>query len=119
MLALGFILFGTTQLLPQMVQDLFGYTATLAGWVITPGGLAVMVLMPVIGLLMHRIQPRVLIAIGLFIEAAALEHLTGIDTNVSYEHLMWARVYQAGGIAFLFVPITTVAYVGLTHGQEQ
>src|SRR6185437_7850473 len=50
MLALGFILFGTTQLLPQMVQEILAYTATSAGLVITPGGLAVMAAMPVVGL---------------------------------------------------------------------
>ena len=113
MLAIGFILFGTTQLLPQMVQELFGYTAMLAGLVITPGGVAVMLLMPCIGLAMRRVQPRLLIGIGLLIEAAALEYMSGFDTGTSYIHLMWARVYQASGIAFLFVPITTVAYVGL------
>jgi DHA2 family multidrug resistance protein len=118
MLAVGFILFGTTQLLPQLVQDLFGYTATLAGLVITPGGVAVMILMPVVGLLLRRVQPRVLIGIGLLIEAAALEYMSGIDTNVSYSHLMWTRVFQASGIAFLFVPITTVAYVGMPAGKS-
>ena len=49
MFAVGFILFGTTQLLPQFVQEVLGYTATYAGLVITPGGFAVMALMPVVG----------------------------------------------------------------------
>ncbi len=113
MFAMGLILFGTTQLLPQLVQDLLGYTATLAGLVITPGAFAVMLLMPLVGWLLRHVQPRLLIGIGLLIEGAALEYLSGIDTNVSYSHLMWCRVFQASGIAFLFVPFTTVAYVGL------
>jgi DHA2 family multidrug resistance protein len=113
MFGLGFILLGTTQLLPQLTQDLFGYTATLAGLVITPGGFAVMILMPIIGLLLKIIQPRTIIAIGLVVEAASLFHLSGTTLQASYDYFLWARVFQASGIAFLFVPVTTAAYIGL------
>ena len=68
MFALGFVLFGTTQLLPQLVQDVLGYTATEAGLVITPGGFAVMAMMPIVGLLLKKVQARTLIALGLVIE---------------------------------------------------
>jgi DHA2 family multidrug resistance protein len=118
MLAMGFILFGTTQLLPQMVQDVLGYTATYAGLVITPGGFAVMILMPVIGLLLKKIQPRTLIAIGLLIEAYSLFLLSGLNADVAFSDVMWCRVIQAAGIAFLFVPVSTAAYIGLPPGKN-
>jgi MFS transporter, DHA2 family, multidrug resistance protein len=76
MFAVGFILFGTTQLLPQMVQSLLGYTATIAGLVITPGGFAVMVLMSLVGFLLGKLQPRTLIACGLLTEAFALYQMS-------------------------------------------
>ncbi len=117
MFGFGFILLGTTQLLPQLTQDLLGYTATLAGLVITPGGFAVMVCMPIVGFLLKKIQPRTLVAVGLIIEVAALLHLSGITLQVSYKYLMWARVYQAVGIACLFVPVTSAAYIGLAHDK--
>ncbi|HEX4414959.1 MAG TPA: DHA2 family efflux MFS transporter permease subunit [Lacipirellulaceae bacterium] len=113
MFGFGFIMLGTTQLLPQLTQDLFGYTATLAGLVITPGGFAVMICMPFIGLLLKFIQPRTVVAIGLIIEVLALFHLSGATLQVDYSYFMWARIFQAVGVAFLFVPITTAAYVGL------
>ena len=97
---------------------MLGYDATLAGLLISPGGVAVFCLMPFIGFLLGKVQPRWLIFLGLVIEAASCYHLSGITLQVSFEHLMWARVYQASGIAFLFVPITTVAYVGLPAGKN-
>jgi DHA2 family multidrug resistance protein len=118
MLAMGFILFGTTQLLPQMVQDVMGYTATYAGLVITPGGFAVMLLMPIIGLLLKVIQPRTLIAFGLLVEAFALFRLSGLNADVAFSDVMWCRVIQAAGIAFLFVPVSTAAYIGLPPGKN-
>ena len=113
MFALGFILLGTTQLLPQMVQELYGYTATDAGLVITPGGFAVMLLMPVVGFAVNKVQARYLVAFGMTIEFFALYHLSTFSLNVSYEQLAIARIFQAAGIAFLFIPITNAAYNGI------
>jgi len=118
MLAVGFILFGTTQLLPQLVQEIYGYTATQAGLVITPGGIGVMMLMPIVGLLLRKVQPRTLIAFGWIVECLALLHLSHFTTDVNFGRFVWARIFQAAGIAFLFVPVTTAAYVGLPPGKN-
>jgi MFS transporter, DHA2 family, multidrug resistance protein len=117
MFAIGFILFGTTQLLPQYTQTLLGYTATQAGLVISPGGVAVMIMMPLVGFLVGRIQPRWLITFGMFVEGLALFYMTRFDTQVSFITLATARVFQAGGLAFLWVPINTAAYSGLPPGK--
>ncbi len=113
MFALGFILFGTTQLLPQLTQTLLGYTATIAGEVISPGGFAVLALMPLVGLLLRHVQPKWLILVGLVIEVTALLYMATFSLDVSYGKLAWARTIQASGLAFLFVPISTIAYAGL------
>ncbi len=118
MFALGFVLFGTTQLLPQMVQEVLGYTATWAGLVITPGGFAVMALMPLVGFLLKKIQARSLIAVGLIIEALSLFHMSALSPLVAFRDVAWDRVFQAAGIAFLFVPISTIAYLGLPPGKN-
>ncbi|HEX4131405.1 MAG TPA: DHA2 family efflux MFS transporter permease subunit [Pirellulales bacterium] len=118
MLAMGFILYGTTQLLPQLVQELMGYNATWAGLVITPGGVAVMFMMPVVGFLLGRVQAKWLIALGLVIEAIALAHMSGFNADMSFGHIAMARIIQAAGIAFLFVPTSTVAYAGLPPGKN-
>ena len=117
--ALGFILFGTTFLLPLMTQTLFGYDAVTAGLVISPGGFVVMAMMPIVGgVLLPRVQARWLILFGLFVSAAALWHLTGLNLNAAYPDLAWARAYQAFGLAFLFVPINTAAYTGIPAGKS-
>src|SRR5689334_20039625 len=64
MLGAGAILLATTQYLPQLVQQNFGYTATWAGLVLTPGGIATVFMMPLVGRLTGTVQPRYLIAIG-------------------------------------------------------
>ncbi|HEX3998939.1 MAG TPA: DHA2 family efflux MFS transporter permease subunit [Pirellulales bacterium] len=118
MFAVGFILFGTTQLLPQLVQDVLNYTATYAGLALTPGGFAVMVLMPVVGYLLGKVSARNVIMFGLLIEAISLFSMSGLNAEISYWQIAMARVFQASGIAFLFVPASTVAYVGLPAGAN-
>jgi DHA2 family multidrug resistance protein len=64
MLATGAILLSTTQFLPQLTQEDFGYTATWAGVMISPGGMVTMAMMFVAGRLVAKVQPRYLIATG-------------------------------------------------------
>jgi len=113
MFMLGFILLGSTVLLPLFVQTMLGYTATDAGLVISPGGFAIMLLMPVVGNLVARVDPRWLIAFGLGLTSFALFRMTRFDLDVDYSTVAWARVYQSLGLAFLFIPINTVAYIGM------
>jgi DHA2 family multidrug resistance protein len=118
MFFLGMILFSTTQLLPQMTQDLFGYDATKAGLILSPGGLAIFVLMPVAGFLVSRVQPKYLIMFGFICSGTALWLWTWLDLQVSFKVLVEARIIQAVGLAFLFVPVTTIAYSGLPKGSS-
>lgn len=118
MFLLGFVLMGSTVLLPSLVQRLFGYTATEAGLVITPGGFSIMLLMPLVGKMVSTFDCRYLIAIGLMATAGALLHMTGFNLDTDYAHFMWARIYQAMGLALLFIPINTVAYVGIPRTKS-
>jgi DHA2 family multidrug resistance protein len=116
--AVGFILFGSTFLLPLMAQTLMGYDAMTAGEVISPGGFVVMLMMPIVGgFLMQKVQARWLILIGLIISALALWNLSGLSLDAAYSDLALARIYQAAGLAFLFVPINTAAYTGIPPGK--
>ena len=75
MLATGAILLATTQFLPQLVQQDFGYTATWAGLVLSPGGLVTMVMMFVVGRLAAKVQPKYLIIAGaVFIALSMYQH---------------------------------------------
>ena len=113
MFTLGFVLFGSTVLLPLYTQALLGYTATDAGLVLSPGGIGIMVLMPLIGRLVTRVDPRRLIAFGLLVTAGALFYIGGFNLQVDFTTVAWARVFQSAGFGFLFIPITTLAYAGM------
>ena len=84
MLATGSILYATTQFMPQLLQEDFGYTATWSGLVLSPGGIVTMVMMFVVGQLSSRIQPKYLIATGAIIIAIAMYGLTNITGDLDF-----------------------------------
>jgi MFS transporter, DHA2 family, multidrug resistance protein len=118
MFLVGFILMGSTQLIPQFVQSLMGYTATDAGMVLSPGGLSIIFLMPLVGRLISRIDARHMIVFGLALSGVALYHMTSFNLEVDYWTIVIARILQAAGLAFLFIPISTVAYVGIPREKN-
>ena len=118
MLFLGMVLFATTQLLPQLTQDLFGYDATKAGEILSPGGLVILATMPVVGFLVNKVQPKYLIMFGFFTTGTALWLWTDLDQRASFKVLVEARCIQAVGLGFLFVPLNTIAYSGLPPGAS-
>src|ERR1022692_1405778 len=107
MFMLGFALLGSTLLLPLFMQTMLGYTAELSGMALSPGGFAIMLAMPLVGFLLSRYSPRWLLMFGLLMLSFSLYHMTTFDLNVDFKTVMLARVYQAIGMAFLFVPINT------------
>ena len=113
MFMLGFVLLGSTLLIPQFVQSALGYTSTLAGLVISPGGFAIVLMMPVVGFLSNKLEARWLIAFGLVVVSASMFHLASFNLDVSFNQLVVARIFQTIGLAFLFIPITNVAYIGV------
>lgn len=106
-------LLGCTVLLPEFVQTQMGYTAEKAGEVLSPGGFAILLFMPLIGFLVSRVDARYLIALGLAIISASIFNMTNLYLGVDYRTLMMWRVYQAIGMAFIFVPVNTISYNGM------
>ncbi len=118
MFMLGFALLGSTLLLPLFMQTLLGYTAEQSGLALMPGGFTIMLAMPVVGFLLSRYSPRYLMLFGLVMLSFSLFHMTGFELGVDFRTVMIARVYQALGLAFLFVPINTAAYSGLPRDKN-
>ena len=118
MLALGAILFGTTQLIPQLLQISFGYTSTLSGLALMPGGVAMLLMMPAVGLLSNYVAPKYLIGIGMGAVAVSMWHMMSLTSDADFSFFAWARVYQTIGLPFLFIPITSASYTGLPPGKS-
>ncbi len=118
MFMLGFALLGSTLLLPLFMQTMLGYTAAQSGLALMPGGFTIMLAMPVVGFLLSRYSPRYLMMFGLTMLTFSLFHMTTFDLNVDFHTMVMARVYQALGLAFLFVPINTAAYSTLPRDKN-
>ncbi len=114
MLMLGFMLLGSTFLIPAYVQSLMGYRAVDAGMVLTPGGLATIALLPLVGRSMNKVDLRVLVGIGLLIGGSSLLWMTHFYLGMSFKTIMLARMAQAAGLPFLFIPINAMAFRGIT-----
>jgi DHA2 family multidrug resistance protein len=110
MFVLGFVLYGTTALLPIFLQTLLGYTALLSGLVLSPGGFVVILMLPIVGKLLTRIQARWLVICGATIVALSLFHMATFSLDIDFRTAMMARIYQSAGMAFLFVPINVMAF---------
>jgi len=110
MFFLGFVLYSTTVLIPQLLQSLLGYSAEMAGLALSPGGAVIMVMMPVVGILVSRVDTRILISFGCTVSAIALFVMAGWNLNLDYKHAVLGRMLQSFGLAFLFIPINVVAF---------
>jgi MFS transporter, DHA2 family, multidrug resistance protein len=113
MLMIGAILFGSNQIMPQLLQTTFPYTAMLSGLAMMPGGIAMLVIMPIAGQVTGRFQPKYLMSIGLAGIALSMWYSTSLTPDASFDYFGWVRVYQMVGLPFMFIPINTVAYDGL------
>jgi MFS transporter, DHA2 family, multidrug resistance protein len=117
MLAVGAILFGSNQILPQLLQTSFPYTAELSGLAVMPGGLAMLLLMPVAGQVAGLLQPKYWIAIGLGAVALSMWYSTSLTPDATFWYFAQIRIFQVIGLPFLFIPINTIAYDGLPQNK--
>jgi MFS transporter, DHA2 family, multidrug resistance protein len=114
MLGTGAVLIATTQMLPQLLQTELNYTATLAGLALSPGGIITMIMMPIVGRLISVVQPKYLIVVGGAIVAVTMWHLTGLTGDITYGYAAVSRIMLGAGLPFLFLPVTTASYDGVS-----
>jgi DHA2 family multidrug resistance protein len=114
MLLTGGFLNATTVLQPQFLQQTLGYTATVAGFTLSGGGIALLCAVPIAGQLVGRFPARNLIAMG-FIMFALGYYFTASHLNlgISFQFASIMRVVQVVAIPFVFISVTTAAYFGL------
>jgi len=110
MFMLGFVLYGSTVLLPIFLQTLMGYTAMLSGLVLSPGGLFTLLLLPIVGRLSQRFEARWLVAVGLMITGYALLDMANFNLEIDFWTALKAWTFSRMGMAFLFVPINVMAF---------
>jgi DHA2 family multidrug resistance protein len=112
-LILGMVLFGSTVLIPQYLQVLLGYTAERAGQVLSPAGFVMMIMMAVAGRSLGKFDPRLMVFFGYLATAAGLYNLTRLDLNAAFGTVTLWRMVQVIGLPLIFIPISTLNYVGV------
>jgi DHA2 family multidrug resistance protein len=106
----GFVLFGSTVLIPQMLQSLFGYTATDAGLVLGPGAFVIVVMAPLVVRLMPKVGAKNMIVLGSVIVGVSMWHFASFNLGTDYRSYALARALQGLGLGFFFVPVSSLAY---------
>lgn len=114
----GFALYGSSALLPLLVQTEFGYDATLAGLVLSPGALLLLFLMPAVGKLVSRVQARYLIAIGLSLITVGMFYTMHVTPQTDYTTFVLMRSVQVLGLPFLFIPTSTLAFSNIPRPKS-
>jgi MFS transporter, DHA2 family, multidrug resistance protein len=112
-------LYSSAVLIPQLAQSELGYTATWAGLVLSPGAIAMIILIAVVGRIMPLVQTRYLIIAGFVSMAVAFVYSAGLNGLIDFRTMAMMRIAQQGVIALLFVPISTIAYSTLPDRMKQ
>jgi DHA2 family multidrug resistance protein len=106
----GIILLATMALLPPMLQSIFGYPVVTVGVVLAPRGVGTMMSMMVVGRLVRKVDPRILVGLGLAATALSLYDMTYFSPDMNYWPLVWTGIVQGLGLGFVFIPLSTVAF---------
>jgi DHA2 family multidrug resistance protein len=109
----GIILLATMALLPPMLQGLMGYPVITTGLVLAPRGVGTMIAMLVVGRLVNRFDPRLLILTGFLLTALSLWEMSGFSPEIATWDLVRTGITQGLGLGFIFVPLSTVTFATL------
>ncbi|MCX5795495.1 MAG: DHA2 family efflux MFS transporter permease subunit [Elusimicrobia bacterium] len=114
---LGAVLYGTTALLPMLMQSLMGYPALQCGLAMTPRGLGSFVSMFVVGRLTKKVDNRILLMFGFSGLAATMWVLSGLNLDVAPRNISWPLVLNGFSMGFVFVPLTTLTMATLRQDE--
>jgi DHA2 family multidrug resistance protein len=116
---LGIVLFGTTVVIPQFLQTLLGYPAVKAGEALAGGGFVMLLLMPVAGALVSRMDPRLMMACGFASIAWSLNYMAmHLSLGMDFGTAFLLRTFQTIGLPFIFLPSNTLAYLGVPREKN-
>lgn len=119
MFMFGLIIISTTQLLPQLTQQLLGYDATTAGLTLAFGGLVSIVVMPITGMITGRVvQAKWLVFASLLGTAGALNYAGALNLNISFWDVSLSRGLQVFWLPLVFIPLSAVQFTGIPPARN-
>jgi len=117
MFVVGFCLYSSIVLIPLFLQTLMGYSATDAGMVMAPGGIATLITMPFVGAALAKRDGRKIVFIGLLLGATSMFIMQGLNLQGSFWNYTWPRIVLGFGLAMIFVPLTTVTLATISRTE--
>src|SRR5208283_4405371 len=117
MTVVGIVLYSTTALLPLFLQELMGYPALNSGMAMSPRGMGAVCSLMVVGALVSRLDPRLLIGFGFFVLAYAVSGFGNLNMEIATRNVMWPNVLSGLAMGFIFVPLTITAMGALPNEQ--
>jgi DHA2 family multidrug resistance protein len=118
MVAIGAALYSTTVMIPQFLQEVLGYTATQAGMALSAGALVLIVLLPIVGFIGQKVDPRLMITFGFCLLTFGIWRIGDLNLGISFGDAVSWRVVMVLGMPFLFVPINVMSYVGVPQNKN-
>ena len=113
-LSIGYgLFFGNVVLLPLWLQQTMGYTATDAGMAMAPVGLLAILLSPLVGKNVQRVDPRRFATVAFLGFALVLWMRSRFDTQTDFATILIPTLLQGGAMAFFFIPLSSLAFSGL------
>jgi DHA2 family multidrug resistance protein len=109
MLLMGSTIAGPALLAP-MLQGLLGYDTLLAGLVMMPRGMGAMIAMPIATILIRRVDPRILIMVGMTMNGVAFWMMSGFDMQMGQNEIILSSFMHGLSAGFTFMPITIIAF---------
>jgi DHA2 family multidrug resistance protein len=106
---LGVGLYGTTVLIPLILQTLLGYPAIRAGLAMAPRGLGSFIAMPVVGMIMTKFDPRKMLALGMVVCGITLFQISRLNLNAGFWDFCWPQFFMGLSLGLIFVPLTTIS----------
>jgi len=111
------VLFGSLILLPVFLQNLLGYTAFLSGVILGPGGLAIFLVMPIVGRAVAAVNPKWILGPGLILTAYSCLLMADFNMTADFAAIIWTRVVMSVGLGMVFIPLTILTLSGIPREE--
>jgi DHA2 family multidrug resistance protein len=114
-LSVGYgLFFGNVVLLPLWLQQYMGYTATQAGMIMAPVGVMALLLSPVVGKTIGRVDPRGFAAFAFVVFGLVLWMRSNFNTQADFGTILIPTLIQGVAMAFFFIPLMTITLSGIS-----
>ena len=110
---MGAVLYASAVLIPQLSQQQLGYDALWSGLILSPGGVVVILMIPIVGQISKYVPTKYIVMFGFFVMGCAGLYSSRLTVSIDFESLVKMRSFQTAALGFLFVPISTIAYLTL------